>query len=384
MTIKRIQFVSRVAAPVVEVRNDIGDLLQVPCQVVQKRAGGETLWSATIKARVPARQWQFRVCLENGRYFPSDGDFYTTHLSSLWVQKGQLYDYRPDSLVSPSRVIKIEAFEGSIPTRDLYIYLPRGYNEHVNRYYPVLMMHDGQNCFESFILDSYIGSWKADRVADRLISQGLMKECLIVGVSHGYRRRTVEYLPPYVRYQPPLPSQARKAEQEGRKLRGHFTQGLADKTADYYRDEVLPYIVRHYRALPGRDNVATCGSSMGGIFSTYLAWEHNDFARHHAALSPSYWISRSPGGRLRTVEKMRACPAQDIRFWLDSGTQSIMGGDGDDGMFEAMAARDALLDSHYVEGLDFQYYLDAQGSHSEGSWARRLDKVFQFLFPPDR
>lgn len=63
---------------------------------------------------------------------------------------GEIFSYQPAPDVSPSRVIKLPAFTGSLPTRPLYIYLPRGYDEHLDRAYPVLYMHDGQNCFETF------------------------------------------------------------------------------------------------------------------------------------------------------------------------------------------------------------------------------------------
>ena len=52
----------------------------------------------------------------------------------------------------------------------------------------------------------------------------------------------------------------------------------------YYRDEVAPFVAERYRVLSGREHTATCGSSLGGLFSIYIAWQHSDFARHHAAL----------------------------------------------------------------------------------------------------
>lgn len=36
---------------------------------------------------------------------------------------------------------------------------------------------------------------------------------------------------------------------------------------------------------------------------------------------------------------------------------------------------------NYVEGVDFQCYLDEGATHSEGAWASRLPQVFRFLFP---
>ena len=273
-----------------------------------------------------------------------------------------------------SRVIKIPEFKGRLSKRPLYIYLPPGYDNDPDRYYPVIYMHDGQNCFEAFAEDSYVGSWCADETADRLIRRGLMRPCIIVGVSHGRKRRTAEYLPPYAVFQP------KKGEETTDQRKG--VAGRADRTFAYYRDDVVPYIHRHYRAFSGREYTATCGSSMGGLFSTYIAWEHPEFARQHAILSPAYWMTRDEQGKMEPVERLRTGRPRDVRLWLDSGTRDAPGR-GDDGQRETRAAREALLGNGYVEGPDFHYFLDKGGIHKESSWATRLPQVFRFLFPTE-
>jgi predicted alpha/beta superfamily hydrolase len=276
---------------------------------------------------------------------------------------------------SPSRVVKIPDFQGRLPPRALYIYLPPGYDDEPDRRYPLLFMHDGQNCFEAFADDSYVGSWRADETADRLINEGSMRPCLIVGVSHGGEERLAEYLPPYATFQ------LRRSAEVG--FRRKQIRGRADETFAYYRDDVAPYLCRHYRVLSGRDNRATCGSSMGGLFSTYIAWEHPEFARHHAILSPALRITRGLlARRNKFIERLRDGKPRDLRLWLDSGTLDAPGR-GDDGMKETAAARDALLGSGYVLGANFQYRLDKGAIHHESAWAARLPQVFRFLFPPE-
>jgi predicted alpha/beta superfamily hydrolase len=156
--------------------------------------------------------------------------------------------------------------------------------------------------------------------------------------------------------------------------------GRAAATLDFYRDEVAPFVAGRYRVLPGREQTATCGSSLGGLFSVYIAWEHTDFARHHAGLSTSFWITRDRSGKLETIERMRTGLRRDVRLWLDSGTLGSPGG-GDDGQRETAEARAALLEAGYVEGVDFQCYFAEGATHSEGAWAARLPLVLQFLFP---
>ena len=345
------------------------------------REPGEMQWLA--EPRLPDSDvWHFRVMRGNQIYYaPRNGDYYQTSLRRLWLQDGQVFNYPPAAQVSPPQVIKISKFSGSLPPRDLYVYLPRGYREHTARNYPVIYMHDGQNCFEAFVGDSFAGSWRADETADWLISQSCMRECIIVGISNGQQARLSEYLPPYVVYRPPAPSEVRAARRRGKLTPTSMPAvGKAGQTAAYYRYEVASYIRRHYRVLSGREHTATCGSSMGGLFSTYLAWERTDFAKHHAALSPSYWITRNFQGTLEVVERLRTGGRRDIRLWLDSGTLDTPNS-GDDGRHDVLAARKALLENGYVEGQDFQYHVAEGATHSEASWATRLPLAFQFLFP---
>lgn len=321
-----------------------------------------------------AVSWQFRIDLGNYTYaFPQHGDsydWYETPLKTVWVQRGQLFAYEPAPAHALSRVVKIPHFmAGGLPPRSLYLYLPRGYDQHPRQTYPVIYMHDGQNCFESWAQDSYAGSWKADETADRLIAAGQMPECIIVGVSNGQHARLAEYLPPFSTFLPYAAADGAPMKP----IRGH-----ADKTADYYLNHIAPFIETYYRAASSRDQRATCGSSLGGLFSTYLAWEYTHFARSHAALSPSFWITGSPDGEMEMVRRLRHDSPRDIRLWLDSGTQSD---GGDDGKSNTIIARDALLQNGYTLNKNLGYYLHEGATHHESAWAERLPRIFKFLLP---
>ncbi len=197
--------------PSIELWSDDAAQRSIPLAWVGSgRNSEECLWLADL-AGLPLNngepgqpEWQFRINLGDGRLLhPEFAPAYTTTLLSLWLQDGQIFDYQPAPAVSPPSVVKIEQFHGSLGPRPLYVYLPRGYAEHTERRYPVLYMHDGQNCFDAFVDDSYAGAWQADLAASLLIRQGLMQECLIVGVSNGQEQRILEYLPPYARHLPP-------------------------------------------------------------------------------------------------------------------------------------------------------------------------------------
>jgi predicted alpha/beta superfamily hydrolase len=351
------------------------------------RRPDEALWAARLPDPLPGPLWKFRIRLSNRRYDPpAPGEFYHTALRTVWLQGQQLFDYRPAPAVTASQVVKIPAFAGGLSARALYVYLPRGYKEHPDRHYPVLYMHDGQNVFEAFAANSYVGSWKADETADALIDAGRMRECLIVGVSHGEATRRIEYTPPYISRPAELlidaPAKLRKKTRRREPYApAQMLSGQADQTFVYYQDDVAAYIRAHYRALAGREHTAVCGSSMGGIFSLYIAWEHPEFARHYAALSPALVMTTGFRNEQGVLERLQAGPRRDVRIWLDSGTQDSPGV-GDDDKVETQAARDALLALGYEPGKDFRYYLDEGAIHQEAAWANRLPEVFSFLFPP--
>ncbi|MEM6428804.1 MAG: alpha/beta hydrolase-fold protein, partial [Deinococcota bacterium] len=158
------------------------------------RKHSEKRWQ--VEAEIPTGQWHYRLDLGGGSYLPEQGH-YTSQLTELWIQDSEVFNYQPEPTLSASCVVKVPNFRGRLSKRALYVYLPRGYLEQGHRHYPVIYMHDGQNCFESFVEDSFAGSWQADLVADRAIAQGQMRECIIVGVSNGEAQRMAEYLPPY-------------------------------------------------------------------------------------------------------------------------------------------------------------------------------------------
>lgn len=341
-----------------------------------QRRAGEYCWQ--VRPNLPAHgEWHFRINLGDNTYFAPYGmgsfAYYQTSLRQLWIQRGQLFDYEPPLAQSLSHVVKIPDFEGSLPRRPLYIYLPRGYYQHPDKRYPVIYMHDGQNCFDSWHGDSYAGTWRADRVADALIAQGKMQEVIIVGIGNSHDSRIAEYLWPTFTHYP-------RHSADGEL---HPIAGSADQTFRYYTEEVVPFIEQFYRVRRDRDGRATCGSSMGGLFSSYIAWEHPDFAAQHAALSPSFWITGKADDQFQhphVIEKFRHEAARPIRLWLDSGTRTMEHW-GDDGMFNTIAARDALLANGYQLGHNLGYYLAEGACHNEAAWAARLAYVWQFLFP---
>ncbi|NJN45132.1 MAG: hypothetical protein HC806_10730 [Anaerolineae bacterium] len=152
----RIHFLTTSPAPVLEFRDKNRGLQKVAFKPVEAgRVTGEKRWLA--QSDFPAEgELKFRIKLGEGLYDPPGPDrFYATKSRIFLLQDGQIYDYLPAPKVSLPRVVKIPNFAGTLPTRSLYVYLPRGYDEHTSRHYPVIYMHDGQNAFETYVEDSF-------------------------------------------------------------------------------------------------------------------------------------------------------------------------------------------------------------------------------------
>jgi predicted alpha/beta superfamily hydrolase len=349
------------------------------------RRPGEWLWVAELPDLPRGHALQFTV--EDGGAKPTTppgGEFYHTSLRSFWLQDGQVFAYRPAPQVSPSRVVKVPAFKGVLPARPLYVYLPRGYDEHARRTYPVLYMQDGQNVFHAYEADSHVGSWQADLAADGLIAQGAMREVVIVGVGHGGAERLAEYLPPFATMKAPRPEPAPRARLRPRRRAASLApvvlRGRADRTLAFYQRDVGSYLHRNYRISTDRSETGLCGSSMGGLFSLYVAFEHPQLARHYAALSPALGLARDQAGEPALRARLGSGPITDVRLWIDSGTQDEPG-KGTDGREETRAFWDSLQARGASAGPDFQYHLFEGALHHESDWAARLPKVLRFLFP---
>ncbi len=266
------------------------------------------------------------------------------------------------AILSPPRVVKMLTPSGSLSERALYIYLPRGYRQNSHLDYPVIIMHDGQNCFQEYAGDSFAGSWRADEIATRLIDEGRMRPCIIVAVANGAERRLGEYMPPWSCYRQSC--------------------GEGDRVLGYYFNELLPWLRENYRVAEGRENVATVGSSLGGLMAVYAAMEFSDSARHHAALSPALWVTREDENDLvpNIFERYAGSPGPDVRIWLDSGTGDGTAESSDD-MENTLKMRDLLIDCGLVMGHDLMHIIEPGGVHNEASWSHRLDRVFEFLYP---
>jgi len=254
----------------------------------------------------------------------------------------------------------LDDFESKIldNRRPVWVYLPPGYDKSEGRRYPVLYMHDGQNCFDD--ATSFAGEWKADETAEALISAGKVEPIIIVAVANAGTQRMNEYTPMI---------DLRLGE-----------GGNGDKYARFLMTELKPFIDKTYRTMPDRDHTAVCGSSLGGLISIHIARTYPDLVGLCGAVSPSLWWANNT--TVVTTEHDPAWTA-NCRIWLDMGTaEGARLGTAED--LNIKAARDfAAALQHAGRSVDHDYkYLEVEGAgHNEPAWADRFDDILLFLFP---
>ncbi|RME03693.1 MAG: hypothetical protein D6805_05545 [Planctomycetota bacterium] len=240
--------------------------------------------------------------------------------------------------------------------RHIWVYLPPGYFTHLNRRYPVLYMHDGNNVFDARRAFGGV-EWSADETAKRLLEAQKVVGFIIVAVSNT-AKRMYEYTP------------VRDVRYGG---------GGGEKYAQFLIKTLKPMIDRYYRTRPSREYTAVMGSSLGGLVSLYLVWRHSEVFSQAGVVSPSVWWAR------RWVVDFvgRYSPRYPVRIWLDMGTQE--GGDRDrdgvsDALEDARLLRDVLLKRGMRYGKNFAYFEAVGARHNEYFWAKRLGRIFRFLY----
>lgn len=252
----------------------------------------------------------------------------------------------------------IESGDKAIPSREVRVWLPPGY-EDTDMRYPVIYFHDGQNVFRP---GGPFGCWFAEDAAADEIKAGRMRRAIMVAVPNngadaGNARIT--------EYQPPSDENPREPS------RG---QGICHRYAEFLLRKVKPAIDARYRTLPDRENTAVAGASMGGLVSLWLGL-HTDAFGAVGVFSPAFWTSPN-----FTKAVMEGTKKNGLRIYMDMGTRE-KGNLTGDYWEDALAVRGALLGQGYVEGGDFLWNPGEGDEHNEKAWAKRLPAALRFFLP---
>ena len=140
-----------------------------------------------------------------------------------------------------------------ITPRNVTVWLPEGYQ--VGEPCDVLYMHDGQMLFDATTTWNH-QEWQVDEVMGRLIAEGKVRRCIVVGVDNT-RNRLNDY----------FPSRCYEKVPEGEREGVDVSQYKGDEYLRFLVEEVKPFIDNRYKPLTTRDHTFVMGSSMGGLIS---------------------------------------------------------------------------------------------------------------------
>ncbi len=235
--------------------------------------------------------------------------------------------------------------------RKVTVYLPLQYLEQEERRFPVFYLHDGQNLFDGRI--SYIAgkTWKAHTTADRLTKAGEIEPVILVGVANTGLRRMAEYTP------------TRDYKMGGGEGRSY---------GRLLMEELKPWIDRKYRTRPGAKDTGLGGSSLGGLISLYLGFEHSEVFGKLGVMSPSLWWDHR--SIFSVIGEREAKP--ELRIWLDIGTA-----EGARHVRYLEQLRRLLEKRGWQIGVDLAYEQAEGAVHDEWAWSDRFGDVLRFLFP---
>jgi predicted alpha/beta superfamily hydrolase len=230
-----------------------------------------------------------------------------------------------------------------LKSRDIFVWLPPGYDLESDKRYPVLYMHDGQNLVDPRKSNTFI-DWQIDETADSLIRNGEIEPIIIVGINNTDNRGT-EY----------------------------SKTSLGELYMKLIVEEIKPFIDKNYRTLPDRLNTAVGGSSMGGLISFIMAWDYPEVFSKAACFSPAFKFRD-----FNYIDQIKNYTGKkkNLMFYIDNGgvgLESILQA-GIDEMIETLKGKE------YQVEKDFFVFIDRDAEHNEAAWAKRMWHPLKLFF----
>ncbi len=259
---------------------------------------------------------------------------------------------RPATVTGDLRLIEFKADAG---TRTLRVWLPPGYEAAGDHRYPVLYMHDGQNCFDA-ATSSFGNEWKIDETLTELITEKQIEPIIVVAIDNTGLGRINEY--------------TIDAAVDG-------VGGKGDGYARMLIEQIKPMIDQSFRTRPGRESTIVGGSSLGGIISLDIGRLYPEHVGAIIAMSPSLWWNKESPLKRYTADVQRFSAT---RIWVDMGAKERPD-------FSAVAYVDQarrLSDLFEKSQIRYRYEQDPDGQHDEPAWAGRFPQAIQFILQSER
>ncbi|MDZ5711043.1 alpha/beta hydrolase [Jeotgalibacillus haloalkalitolerans] len=265
----------------------------------------------------------------------------------------QLFDQQESHTVTGDvRIVKDMKVPQLNTTKNIWVYLPPGYNESEKRY-PVLYMHDAQNVFDQ--ATSTGEEWGVDESLEALSRQNESYEVIVVAVDHGEDERSNEYNV-YVNDQ-------------------HQFGGKGEQYLAFLTETLKPWIDQEFRTLPGPGDTMIGGSSFGAYISLYAGLIYPHTFGKVMAFSLMVWQDN------HTLKKLikNGDHASLQKVFINIGDTEDKSRRGSKLLLEdAKNISEAFIDSGFPEErLRFDIVKD--GRHHESTWRKEFPDAFQWL-----
>lgn len=132
-------------------------------------------------------------------------------------------------------------------------------------------------------------------------------------------------------------------------------------------EELIPREREILRCSTDRRFRSVWGSSLGGVFSFYAAWQHSDMFGAAVCMSSTFSYKDD------LLDRVLNEPKKSVGFYLDSGWPS-------DNYEANMSMATALISRGWRYGHDMLHLSFPQAKHDEFAWGIRLHLPLQFLY----
>lgn len=235
--------------------------------------------------------------------------------------------------------------------RRLYVYTPAGYESRSERY-PVFYLLHGAGGDE----DAWTNMGRAAQILDNLIASGEAKPMIVVMTNGNASEAGAQNEIPR--------SQAAPQAVPGRT--GLFEESLVK--------DVMPFIDKTYRTLPGKDNRAIAGLSMGGAHTQTITNNNPGMFSYIGVFSMGLMNMGPQTGDADALARERDAKIEALKksgyklYWIACGK--------DDFVYQSAVNLRNLLDKH-----EFKYiYRESTGGHTWANWRIYLSEFAPMLF----
>lgn len=254
-----------------------------------------------------------------------------------------------------------------VEPRTVRVWTPADYDP--SRKYEVLYMHDGKMLFDSKVTWNH-QEWGVDEVMDSLLTNGLIRPCIVVGIDNT-DDRIGEYCPDDITQ---LMSDAKSV------YKGIDAQG--NNYLKFVVEEVKPFIDSLYSTYTDYEHTWVMGSSCGGLISSYALCKYPGVFGGAACISTHCTLAyplpmvtdEEVAGAYRSYLEQYLPEPNTRLLYMDNGDQTLDEYYGD--------AQQAINDMLIAKGWDLQHFcyrFFPGAAHKEDDWKARLDVPVRFL-----